>query len=147
MPLPHVQTLLVLPSEPATCRALLKACQHLPLVQRLVSMARQLAGIDLESQLLNSDVAASTSTPAAHAIACLVAGLAAVEQFSLEAGVAAVQAASGCVGRGCGEYAALVFAGCLDLQAAVVLAQVGAGDRAVGTQTARLCGFAADETT
>eukprot|EP00887_Chlorella_sp_A99_P004018 scaffold11.g4018.t1 len=145
------QEVLMLPSEPAACAALLAACAHAPRVAALLRLAHQLAGVDLAPVLAAAaaaqsakrasgggtrrscgidgggsppgDAASIVSSPAEEAVLCLVAGLAAVERHAQTHGLGAVAAAGGCLGAGCGEYATAVVAGCLGVREALVLAQ------------------------
>jgi hypothetical protein len=53
-------------------------------------------------------------------VGCLIAGLAAVEQYRHLHGLDAIKSITACIGFGAGEYAAAVFAGALRLQDALV---------------------------
>jgi hypothetical protein len=137
---PLGQSAFFFPQQGPHCLEFLKRCYYnngdsIPSVRKLVRLAHNLTGINLlieEKSEAQEEVVEAASLrpppppPFSHPsssfyslrnlVGCLIAGLAAVEQYRYHHGLDAIKSITACIGFGAGEYAAAVFAGALRLQ-------------------------------
>ncbi len=132
---PLGQSAFLFPQQGPHCLAFLKECYYndnIPSVRKLIRIAHNLTGILLiEEEQVGSkeenneekDLPPPSSLSfysLRNLVCCIIAGLAAVEQYRYTHGLDAIKSITSCTGFGAGEYAAAVFAGALRLDDALV---------------------------
>ena len=121
---PLGQCAFLFPQQGAHCFDFLKTCYHIPSVRKLVRIAHNLTGVVLieeeRKEEKEEEEVISSFYSLRSLVGCLIAGLAAVEQYRLLHGIDSIKSINACIGFGAGEYVAAIFAGALRLQDALV---------------------------